>query len=301
MSSLALELPHIVDAQPFVPHTLEHLTQVRVFPNPLPEAAYTKMLDEYAALEGVTVQQIEYVSDGLKITGLVAFPDRITPKAHPVMIYNRGGSGDYGKLTVLNVLRSMVPFAKAGYMVFASNYRGNAGSEGVEEFGGADIADVLNLLDIATGHSGFDGTNRFMLGHSRGGMMTSLAMKHGAKLTAAISIAGIADARNLLQSENIVERIYKRRVPGFDTDPDAALIARSAVCWPQMIKAPYLLLHGDNDKDVHFEDSKALFEAISSSGGMADLEIYARGNHALLRHWAQVIPRCIGFLEQYRV
>ena len=33
-------------------------------------------------------------------------------------------------------------------MVVASQYRGNAGGEGKEEFGGKDVNDVLNLLPL---------------------------------------------------------------------------------------------------------------------------------------------------------
>jgi len=35
-----------------------------------------------------------------------------------------------------------------GYVVAASQYRGNAGGQGKEEFGGADVDDVLNLIPL---------------------------------------------------------------------------------------------------------------------------------------------------------
>ena len=42
----------------------------------------------------------------------------------------------------------MVNMARWGYVVVASQYRGNDGGEGREEFGGADVNDVLNLLPV---------------------------------------------------------------------------------------------------------------------------------------------------------
>lgn len=291
--------PRILSAVPFVPHTLEHLTQARVFPSPLPEAAYGKMIAEYEALGDVTVSQVVYESDGLKITGLAVFPASL-PASCPVLVYNRGGSREYGNLTLLNVLRSMVPFARAGMMVFASNYRGCAGSEGRDEFGGRDVDDVLNLLDIACSHRAFDGRNSFMLGHSRGGMMTTLAIKRGAALNAAISIAGIADARQMVASTALLENILKPNVPGFADDPEKALSQRSAVDWAEAIAVPLLLLHGDNDKDVPFSDSLRLNEAIRQAGGVSEVVIYPTGSHALIRSWDDVVARSLNWMERYR-
>ncbi len=285
----------------FVPHTLEHLTEKRVFPNPLPPMAYHKMIQDYGALDGVEVWDITYESDGLVITGIMALP-AVLGEAHKAVVYNRGGSREYGKLTLLNVMRSMVPFAKEGYLVFASNYRGNAGSEGVEEFGGADVRDVLRLLAIARALPCFDGKNAFMVGHSRGGMMTELAIKQGAEVNAAVAIAGIGDARKLVEYPNILNNVLMPLVPGFATKRQEALDARSAVLWPEAIRVPLLLLHGDNDKDVHVSDSITLDEAIKASGGVSELVIYPGGSrHALIRSWDDVVARSLAWMGRYSV
>jgi len=291
----------IISAAPFVPHTLEHLTQVRAFPSPLPEAAYQKMLMEYDQLEGVTVSRIVYKSDGLMVTGIAALPTEMQAGAHPILIYNRGGSREYGKLTLLSALRSMVPFAKQGYLVFASNYRGNDGGEGHEEFGGIELNDVLNLLAIAREHPAFDSKNMFMLGHSRGGMMTTLAIKHGVALGAAISIAGISDAHSMVANHHVREEMLKKVVPGYNEDPDKALAERSAVLWPEVITVPLLLLHGDNDKDVEVEDSVRLEKAIKQAGGTTELVIYPGGSHALIRFWDDVLSRSVAWMERFRL
>jgi len=291
----------ILHAEPFVPHTLEHLVEARVFPNPLPQAAYARMLEEYAALEGVSARRITYASDGLAVTGLAVLPEVVTPGAHPVLIYNRGGSREYGKLTVLSVLRSMAPFARAGYLVFASNYRGNDGGEGREEFGGADIHDVLNLLDIGQAHMGFDGRNRFMIGHSRGGLMTMLASRLGAPLNAAVAIAAVSNAHTLARQQPMIERVLLPLIPDYAANPQAALSRRSPIDWPQEIQAPLLLLHGDADKDVSSSESVALYEALQREKKLSELVVYPGGNHALLRHWDEVLTRCFGWMERFKV
>ena len=301
MSSLVTALPAaIISAAPFIPHTPQHLLEARVFPSPLPDAVHTKLQAEYEALTDVTVQRIIYESDGLKVTGVAVLPT-VAKSSHPIIIYNRGGGREYGKLTLYTIMRSLVPFARAGYMVFASNYRGNDGGEGVEEFGGRDVNDVLNLLAIARNHPAFDGKNSFMIGHSRGGMMTTLAIKHGAPINAAISIAGIADARKLVNSPLLLENVLKPLVPGFLTSPEQALYERSSLLWPEKIISPLLLLHGDADKDVSVNDSIELQDAMERAGKTSELVIYPSGSHALVRSWDDVMARSSAWLEKYSV
>jgi len=299
MNNLITALPPaIISATSFIPHTPQHLLEARVFPSPLPDVVHAKLFKEYEELSDVTVSRIVYESDGLKVTGVVAMPME-TKLAHPILIYNRGGSREYGKLTLYTIMRSLVPFARRGYMVFASNYRGNDGGGGREEFGGKDLDDVMNLLAIARAHPSFDGKNAFMIGHSRGGMMTTMAIKLGAKINAAISIAGISDARKMIGHQKVREEMLKALVPGYHDDPQSALIERSAVLWPEAITVPLLLLHGDNDQDVSYEDSIALNDAIKSAGGTSELVIYPSGSHALVRSWDDVMARSSAWMEKY--
>ena len=288
----------ILSAERFIPHTLAHLSEVHAFPSPLPEAFYNKMIADYDALTDVSVQRIIYDSDGLKVTGLVALPTNLIPGKHPLLIYNRGGNREFGKLTVLSAMRSMVPFAQAGYIVFASNYRGNDGGEGSEEFGGRDVNDVMNLLAIGHAHPAWDGKNTHMIGHSRGGMMTALAMKRGAKLNSAILIAAVTNAHVLAEDPLMVKHVLAPLVP--DTaDLALALSERSAIDWPEAITAPILLLHGDQDDRVDVENSRAMQTALTAAKKTSELVIYPGGNHALIRHWNEVLAACLAWMKRF--
>jgi len=107
-------------------------------------------------LNEVDIDEITYVSDGLRIEGHIITPrgrgsHQTGPQQmgpHPCLIYNRGGNRDFGANSPLRVARRLAKFASWGYVVVASQYRGNAGGEGQEEFGGADVADVLNLIPL---------------------------------------------------------------------------------------------------------------------------------------------------------
>lgn len=291
----------MIEYAPFVPHPFSHIEEAKVFPaGAVPELAYTQMVRRFESLTGVTTHRITYQSDGLNITGIAVLPETITAGAHPLYLYNRGGSGEYGKLTVWSVLQSLAPFAKAGYIAFASNYRGNDGSDGADEFGGGDVGDVLTLLEQAKSHPGFDGKNSFMLGHSRGGMMASLSMKQGAQLNAAITLAGVSDLMDRLADEPRMQDLYRRRVPDYAKDPESTLRGRSSVYWPEAISAPLLLLHGDADDVVHHSQSERLAAGLSALGKPHELQLVPGGNHALTRHWDEVIPRCLDWFNAYQ-
>ena len=45
-----------------------------------------------------------------------------------------------------SIIRFLGEVASWGYVVVGSQYRGNAGGEGKEEFGGSDVNDILNLI-----------------------------------------------------------------------------------------------------------------------------------------------------------
>ena len=133
------------------------------------EASYNASVANLKALTDMQVSAIAYDSDGLRVTGMEVLPELAPDEKIPLMIYNRGGSGEYGILSPGQVTALMAPFTKAMRVgVLASNYRGNGGSEGREEFGGADVADVLSLLALAQQQPWWDGKNVFMLGWSRG-------------------------------------------------------------------------------------------------------------------------------------
>ena len=278
----------------FIPHTLSYLESVRAFPEgAMPEAAYQKICKDYAEANDVSVQRITYTSDGLSITGIMAEPSG-TPKG--IVIYNRGGSGNYGILTVHAVMRQFVPLARAGYLVVGSNYRGNDGSEGQDEFGGRDVEDVIALYNLMK----IDATPPFIIGHSRGGMMTYLLLKKGLQARATIAIAAVSDVRGWNQTRSEMrEKIYKRFIPNFEAHEEASLAERSAICWPEAISCPLLLLHGTGDDRVPPTQSEDLASALELLGNPHKLMLYEGGNHALTRHWDAVMKETLEWLLKY--
>jgi pimeloyl-ACP methyl ester carboxylesterase len=136
------------------------------------------------ALEKTDVQEITYLSDGLRVKGYLITPKKSGP--YPCVIYNRGGNRDYSAITLSNQVPILARIASWGYVVVASQYRGNGGSEGQEDFGGKDVNDVLNLIPLLASHEKADTSRIGMYGWSRGGMMTYLALTKTDKIKGAI-------------------------------------------------------------------------------------------------------------------
>ena len=125
-------------------------------------------------LKSVQLHHITYLSDGLKVKGYLAAPKK--GGRLPCVIFNRGGNREFGALRSGRAAALLGRVANWGYVVVASQYRGNDGGEGREEFGGADVNDVLNLMPLLQSWPQADASRIGMYGWSRGGMMTYLAL-----------------------------------------------------------------------------------------------------------------------------
>ncbi|MBN1200557.1 MAG: S9 family peptidase [Anaerolineae bacterium] len=227
-----------------------------------------------------------YWSDGLRITGYVGIPKRDGPR--PAIIYNRGGVWDAGKLTGVEI----VPLVESGYVVAASQYRGNAGSEGGDQFGGADLNDVLNLITVLKQLPKVDASRIGMVGASRGGMMTYMALKWQTQtgrtdIKAAATVGGLADLNMWIeQRPELVEGLF---LPIFGAGPEDAprfYTERSALQWPHLINTPLLVVHGAADQEISVEQSKLLVEALLAAGKPVEFVLVPGADHALSAHWA---------------
>src|SRR3989344_7168787 len=87
----------------------------------------------------INVYRMVYTSQGHKIVGYIVEPKE--GENLPCIVYNRGGSNDFGAIKIGQLYLSLSIFAKAGYITIFSQYSGNAGSEGKDEMGGSDIED----------------------------------------------------------------------------------------------------------------------------------------------------------------
>ncbi len=196
----------------------------------------------------VTIEEITYLSDGLKIKGYL-----IAPKAkgkYPCIIWNRGGNREYGKITRKKLIRLIAKIASWGYIVVASQYRGCGGSEGKDEFGGADVNDVMNLIPLLENLENVDTSNMGIYGGSRGSMMTLLALSRTNKFKAAVIESVRSDQKlRFKYRKNFEKNVLSPLIPNYYKNKEKELNKRSAIKFVSKIskKTPILMMHGTSD------------------------------------------------------
>ena len=232
----------------------------------------------------IEIFDITYMSDGLKVKGYLAQPKALG--TYPAVIWNRGGNREFGLLKPL----SLKPYATKGYVAIGSQYRGNGGGEGKEEFGGADVNDVLNLIPSLKNLPNVDSDRIGIVGYSRGGMMTYIALKEQTlrgtnDIKAACTVGGLADLfMGAKERPNMVLEVYSPLIGGSPSQVPQKYEARSATYWADKINAPLLIQHGEADWRVSVEQAKKLAQDLEKYGKVYKIITYPDENHGLSAH-----------------
>lgn len=270
-------------------------------PPAIPDALLAEAQRLRRTVDDGRCRRIVYDSDGLAIHGYVLEPpaDGSTPTRRPAVLVARGGNRDLGAVGPL-LLLELQALVDAGYVVIATQYRGAAGSEGRDEFGGADVADLRNLVAVARELDGVDPEALFLLGYSRGGMMAALALREGLPVRAAAMWSGAFDLEAGLEQRPEMQQNYRELMPDFDADPEAALRRRSAVHWGEQIETPTLLLAGSQDwRTPIAANAVRLAEVMKTAGREVALVTYDDG-HMLRRHRREAYGEIVRWFETHR-
>ncbi len=237
-------------------------------------------------LLNTVVEKITYLSDGLKVKGYIAYPNDERNK-FPCIIWNRGGSRSSGAIDTFTARGMLGQMASWGYVVFASQYRGNAGSEGKEHLGGDDVNDILNLLPLADEIPHADKNIWGMEGWSRGGMMTYLTLLKKRNFRCAVLVGAISNLGQYVLENPGKKNIYKEIIDGenFEAELEKRTIINFVDKLPHI---PYLLLHGGNDKTVSPAQTIEIAEKMQELKIPHRLVIFEGGDHFLRKQRKEV-------------
>jgi dipeptidyl aminopeptidase/acylaminoacyl peptidase len=252
----------IISQKPYVPEA--YTTMSRDYKKHITEDIYAAYLEKYAAFNEVTCFDLRYMSDGIPVRAFLLHPPLADDVTYPVIIYNRGGYRESGKIDLLTICNDLYTLAQAGYVVVASQYRGSDDALGADELGGADVHDVLNLMSLAQNMAYVQKNNFFMLGFSRGGIMTYRCLKYGSVVNAAAVIAGITDLFLFEQMRPDIGRGMNFFIRLLRLSKQEAFRERSALFWPDQIDTPLLLMHNLEDAVVSIEQSKRFAQVLAS-------------------------------------
>lgn len=242
--------------------------------------------EDYEYLNKVDIFSIAHMSDGLFLTGLMVKPKK--PGNYPVIVFNRGGNRDLGSLIVATAVNIMAPIASEGYVVVATNYRGNSRGEGKEEFGGNDVNDITNLINSMPEVDMADTSRIGLLGLSRGGMMNYLILKdnHADNIKAVINIGGITDLATTIKYHPQIEEVANDLIPNFNKNRALEIKKRSAIHWASELSktAPILILHGMKDEHVDYSQIPAFTDSLEKHDIPFKSISFKDGNHGIIEY-----------------
>ena len=258
---------------------------------------------------GFEYAEFNYNSDGVKVGGYACLPKDYTASKLPVIIYNRGGTGNFSKLTKA-ILPHFYEIARNGFIVIGTNYR-FVGEQGkYDELGGADVDDVINLYQLVIQQSYVDTSNVFMMGVSRGGLMTYCAAKK-LKLNAVAVFSGVANSKRQYEYRPIFVEGWNDSPPGlnylglrqvlpdYEANKAAYLYERSPTMWAKDIQCPVLILHSRQDGFVKVGQALEMAQALEQANKAYQIKIYDQKSHALPSRDFDSVDETIHWFKQH--
>lgn len=248
----------------------------------------------------VHCESFVYQVNGVPVVGFLLKPKQQQGKL-PVLVFNRGGNGGFGSWQFGNLFYDLMPLAEQGYLVLASNYRGQIQPDPKkyygDEFGGADVADVLAFKQLIPSITAADASKVAMIGHSRGGMQSWLAAKEWPELNALMILAGASDLQQELKVRPDMEKVFAQRIPDYHNNKEQQLKARSVVHFLPQIRAdlPVLILHGDADKQVTVQSAYQIEALLKARNQPHKMVIYPQGDHGFSQYRTEIKQEILQF------
>ena len=262
-----------------------------------------------------------YQSQGLKIYGLLTIPTTDKPEGgYPVIIFNHGYIQPDQYRTTERYVAYVDYFARNGYIVFKSDYRGHGDSEGNPEGGyysPAYTVDVLNGLASVKKLKEANPDKIGMWGHSMGGSITLRSLVVDPQdIKVAVIWGGVVGTYEDLAYN------WRRSAPFVPSQRELALRnnlrrqlfekygspSASSPFWRSIdpnfylsdIKAPVQLHAGSEDEEVPWEFSQGLYDRMKADSKNVEFYTYPGGNHNISEpNFSVAMDRSLSFFNKY--
>jgi dipeptidyl aminopeptidase/acylaminoacyl peptidase len=258
-----------------------------------------------------------YRSEGLKIYALLTVPFGEVPETGwPAVVFNHGFIPPDEYRTTERYVAYVDGFARNGYIVFRSDYRGHGESEGVARggYGSADYTiDVLNAVAAIKSFPQADPARIGMWGHSMGGYLTLRSLVVSEDIRAGVIWAGV-----VASYPDLLTRWRRPATGGLQPTPRPGSWRSSLAetygspdenpsFWASIsansfladLSGPVQLHHGTADTSVPLEFSATLYEQILEIGGTVEYYEYPGDNHNLSNYFTTAMQRSIQFFDRY--
>jgi len=263
-----------------------------------------------------------YRSEGLKIYALLTVPSGDKPESGwPVVVFNHGYIPPAEYRTAERYVAYVDAFARQGYIVLRSDYRGHDRSEGVaiSGYGSPDYTvDVLNAVAAIKGYPDADPQRIGMWGHSMGGHITLRAMVVTGDIKAGVIWAGmVATYPDMIAhwTTKYADRPTATPVPGHpprgqwrqDVTEIYGTPEENPTFWASISPASYVgdlsgpvqLHHGTADDSVPVVFSETLYAQIKKTGVPVELYTYKGDNHNISANFGTAMTRSVQFFDRH--
>ena len=260
----------------------------------------------------VHMQFVNYPSGHELIPGYVfTAPKMDRAKRHPAVLVLHGGFHMHFDVEWFPLIRGLV---SRGYVVMFPEYRSSRGYGAqiyANDYGHTDVADVLAAGRYLRSKPYVDGARLGIVGESRGGMVTLLAIERAPKeFKAAVDVVGLADFMAYMAYKPEYRREEVARERGFGGkmpfDNLQAYLRVSPVDYVSDIQAPLLVLATTGDRIAPLAlHSGRLIELLQAHHKVFQSKIYhdAPGGHIFLHgdtpQRADAYRRIFDWLGQY--
>lgn len=258
-----------------------------------------------------------YKSEGLKIYGLLTIPNGEAPiGGWPAIIFNHGYIPPAEYRTTERYVAYVDGFARSGYIVFRSDYRGHDKSEGAATgaYGSNGYTiDVLNAVSSVKKFKDVNPERIGMWGHSLGGFITLRSMVVRNDIKAGVIWAGVIGSY-----DDMLNNWRRGNHPTFPLPSGARRWRQSLIeiygtpeqnpaFWNSIsanayladISGPLQLHHGTADSSVPLEFSEKLKTQMEVVGKTVELYTYSGDDHDISNYFGTAMQRSVEFFDKY--
>lgn len=244
--------------------------------------------------------------DGKIITAVLRMPFNLKRDgSNPAIIFPHGGPTGQTSDTWSRWSNALVT---RGYIVLMPNPRGSTGygmdfqRANYKDLGGGDLKDEMYGLDWLLSTGFVDPRKVGVFGGSYGGFMTlMLAAKESDKFAAAVDLFGPLDWYTMMKNSDPLLNQYLRNLLG-DPEKDSDVYKDdSPIKYVENIRAPLLVLQGDNDPRVPKEETEQLVDILKKRGNVIDVVYYPDEGHGFdkLEHQIDAAHRIVAWFDKY--
>ena len=252
-------------------------------------------------------QIVHYKSfDGKMISALMWVPFNLKRDgSNPALVLPHGGpTGQRSDYFSPNT----AAYVSRGYICIAPNVRGSSGygmefqKANYQDLGGGDLQDEVYATKflLATGY--VDPKKIGITGGSYGGYMTLMAMAKTPEVWAAgAEWFGIIDWMTMLQHSDAFLQEYEKSLLGDPVKDRKIYEADSPITYIHQVKAPMLVLQGENDPRVPKEEAEQVVELLKKDGKTVEAHYYAAEGHGFDKRENQIdaIRRTLEWFDKY--